>query len=184
MPFLFRKTEIEGVMIVEPKIFGDERGYFYETYKRSEFSKNGISADLDQDNQSFSKKGVLRGLHFQREPYAQGKLVRAITGKIFDVAVDIREDSKTFGRYVSAILSGENKIMLWIPEGFAHGFLALEDSIVHYKATHEYNKTSEGGIIWNDPDINIEWPMDPETISEKDMAWPTLREFRANKYIK
>ena len=174
MPFSFREMNIKGVILIEPKVFGDERGYFYESYKKSEFSKAGINVEFNQDNQSYSKKSALRGLHFHEPPYAQGKLVRVISGRIFDVAVDLREYSSTFGKYVSVELSGENKTMIWIPEGFAHGFLALEDSIVHYKATNEYNRDSEGGIIYNDPDIDIEWPQAPDKLSEKDKSWPRL----------
>ena len=173
MPFEFMKTDIEGVTRLRAKVFGDERGYFFEIYKKSEFDKNGIIANLKQDNESYSTRGVLRGLHYQRAPFAQGKLVRVTKGKIFDVAVDLRTGSKTLGKYVSAILSSENREMLWIPEGFAHGFLALEDSIVSYKTTNEYDKKSEAGIVWNDRNIDIKWPFTPESISEKDRAWPT-----------
>lgn len=178
MPFEFVELEIRGAFIVRPKIFGDSRGYFTETYKKSDFEAAGITGDFNQDNQSYSKKGVLRGLHFQREPHAQGKLVRVVRGKIFDVGVDLRKNSRTYGKYTSAILSDENKEMLWIPEGFAHGFLALEDSVVLYKATSEYNKESEGGVIWNDPDIAVKWPEAPSEISPKDREWPSLRELR------
>ena len=178
MVFEFTELEIKGTFIVRPKIFGDERGYFTETYKKSEFYSHGVKGEFRQDNQSYSKKGVLRGLHFQREPYAQGKLVRVVRGKIFDVGVDLREGSPTHGKYVSAILSAENMEMLWIPEGFAHGFLAMEDSIVLYKATGEYNKESEGGVIWNDPDIAVKWPEMPSEISRKDKEWPSLRKLK------
>ena len=178
MSFEFVELEIKGTFIVRPKIFGDSRGYFTETYKRSDFESAGIKGDFRQDNQSYSKKGVLRGLHFQREPYSQGKLVRVVKGKIFDVGVDLRESSPTYGKYISAILSAENMEMLWIPEGFAHGFLALEDSIVLYKATSEYNKGSEGGVIWNDPDIAVKWPEAPAEISPKDREWPSLRNLK------
>jgi dTDP-4-dehydrorhamnose 3,5-epimerase len=178
MPFEFVKTEIEGVFIIKPKLFNDNRGYFTETYKLSDFEEHGIDTNFRQDNQSFSTKGVLRGLHFQREPYAQGKLVHVVKGAIFDVAVDLREDSKTFGEYVSIVLTEENSEIFWIPEGFAHGFLALEDSIVLYKATNEYNKDSESGVIWNDSDINIKWPFIPKEISDKDKSWPTLKKLR------
>ena len=178
MAFEFVKLEIDGTFRIKPKIFADERGYFTETYKRSDFERVGIKADFRQDNQSSSTKGVIRGLHFQREPYAQGKLVRVVKGMIFDVGVDLRKDSRTFGRYVTAILSEENKEMLWIPEGFAHGFLALEDSVVLYKATGEYNKDSEGGLIWNDPTVNIKWPAKPTEISDKDKLWPSLSDLK------
>jgi dTDP-4-dehydrorhamnose 3,5-epimerase len=178
MPFEFIKMEIDGVFRIRPKIFNDGRGYFTETYKRSDFERSGIKADFRQDNQSSSTKGVMRGLHFQRDPYAQGKLVRVVKGSIFDVGVDLRKNSKTFGKYISAVLSEENKEMLWIPEGFAHGFLALEDSVVLYKATGEYNKDSEGGLIWNDPSVNIKWPFTPTEISDKDRLWPTLKDLK------
>lgn len=178
MSFEFRELEIKGTFKIIPKVFGDERGYFTETYKRSDFESVGIRADFRQDNQSSSKKGVLRGLHFQREPHAQGKLVRVVKGKIFDVGVDLRANSKTYSKYVSAVLSGENMEMLWIPEGFAHGFLALEDSVVLYKATGEYNKESEGGVIWNDPTIAVKWPENPKEISEKDKIWPILENLK------
>ena len=176
MAFEFSETYMEGVFVVKPKVYGDERGYFTETYKKRDFQAHGIDLDFNQDNQSFSTKGVLRGLHFQREPYAQGKLIRVIKGKIFDVGVDLREGSKTFGQYISVTLSENGMEILWLPEGFAHGFLALEDSIVLYKATHEYNKESEGGIIWNDPKLAIKWPEKPKEVSEKDRQWPTMKE--------
>lgn len=178
MAFEFIRLEIEGTFRIKPKIFSDGRGYFTETYKRSDFESVGIKADFRQDNQSSSTKGVIRGLHFQRNPYAQGKLVRVVKGMIFDVGVDLRKDSKTFGKYVSAILSEDNKEMLWIPEGFAHGFLALEDSVVLYKATGEYNKDSEGGLIWDDPAVNIKWPAEPTEISDKDKLWPSLGDLK------
>lgn len=176
MSFEFIELDIQGTFLVKPKVFGDSRGYFTETYKKSDFDSVGISGDFRQDNQSYSEKGVLRGLHFQRNPYSQGKLVRVVKGRIFDVGVDLRRDSNTYGKYISAILSEQNKEMLWLPEGFAHGFLALEDSIVLYKATNEYNKESEGGIIWNDSDIGIKWPEEPLEISSKDRTWPTINE--------
>lgn len=175
MSFEFIELNIKGTFRIIPRIFGDSRGYFTETYKTSDFESKGIAGDFRQDNQSFSKKGVLRGLHFQRYPHAQGKLVRVVKGKIFDVGVDIRKNSPNYGNYISAILSEENMEMLWIPEGFAHGFLALEDSVVLYKATNEYNKESEDGIIWDDPSIAVKWPELPTEISPKDKGWPTLK---------
>ena len=178
MPFEFVKLEIEGVYLIKVRAFGDGRGYFAETYKSSDFKSMGINVDFKQDNQSFSVKGTLRGLHFQKSPYSQGKLVRVVKGKIFDVGVDLRQNSQTYGKYVSAILSDENMQMLWIPEGFAHGFQALEDSIVLYKTTSEYNKESEGGVIWNDPDINVKWPEKPTELSEKDKLWPRLSDLK------
>ena len=174
MPFEFVKQKIDGVYIVKPKMFGDERGYFIETFKESEFRRNGIDVEFRQDNQSYSTRGVLRGLHFQKGSYAQGKLVRVVAGKIFDVGVDLREESRTYGQYISAILTEDGKEMLWLPEGFAHGFLALEDSIVLYKATNEYNKESEVGLMWNDPNVAIKWPFMPSEVSEKDKKWPSF----------
>ena len=179
MPFEFIKTEIPEVIIVKPKVFGDERGFFMETYKRSDFESTGIDIDFVQDNHSKSIKGVLRGLHFQTEPKAQGKLVRCIRGKIFDVAVDIRKGSPTFGKWVGVELSEENKLMLWIPKGFAHGFLTLsEEAEIIYKVSgSEYSPEHDRSIRWNDPDIGINWPLEGEPIlSEKDRIAPFLRE--------
>ena len=177
----FKKLDIPEVILVTPKAFKDDRGFFLESYKKSEFKLNGIDVDFRQDNHSKSSKGVLRGLHYQLEPHGQGKLIRVVTGKIFDVAVDIREGSPTFGKWVSAELSEENKQMLWIPSGFAHGFLTLEDNTnVLYKATNEYDKDSEGGIIWNDPDIGIKWPVNEPTLSEKDIKNVSLKEAKLN----
>ena len=174
MPFEFVKLELKDVYLIKAKAFSDNRGYFAETYKSSDFKSMGINLDIKQDNQLFSVKGALRGLHFQKSPYSQGKLVRVVKGKIFDVGVDLRQNSQTYGKYVSAILSDENMQMLWIPEGFAHGFQAIEDSIVLYKTTSEYNKESESGVIWDDPDINVKWPEKPTEMSEKDKLLPRL----------
>jgi dTDP-4-dehydrorhamnose 3,5-epimerase len=174
------KTPIEGLLIIKPRIFKDDRGYFFESYNKEGFDKVGIDVDFVQDNQSQSQKGTLRGLHFQAPPYDQGKLVRVIKGSVLDVAVDIRKNSPTFGQYYSIELSAENQLQFWIPPGFAHGFLALEeDTIFVYKCTNTYHKTSEGGIIWNDPDININWNsshIEP-IISEKDAILPRLKDF-------
>ena len=160
MPFAFEKTSIKDVILVKPKVFGDDRGFFMETYKKSEFAKAGLDVDFIQDNHSKSIKGVLRGLHFQKNPKAQGKLVRCIKGKIFDVAVDIRKDSPTFSKWTGHILSEENKDMLWIPEGFSHGFLTLSDvaEIVYKVSSAEYSPEHDAGIRWDDKDINIHWP--------------------------
>ena len=177
MPFEFIKTEIPEVVIVKPKVFGDERGFFMETYKKSDFERAGIDTDFVQDNHSKSIKGVLRGLHFQVQPKAQGKLVRCIRGKIFDVAVDIRKGSPTFGKWVGVELSEENKLMLWIPKGFAHGFLTLsEEAEIIYKVSgSEYSPVHDRSIRWNDPDIGISWPLEGEPIlSEKDRTAPFL----------
>lgn len=179
MPFEFKETPIKEVLLIIPSRFMDERGYFSETYKQSDFKKHGITWDFYQDNQSFSKEGVLRGLHFQAPPHEQGKLVRTLTGRIIDVAVDIRVGSPSYGKYVSEELSAEDGKMLWVPPGFAHGFYALEDSVVHYKATAEYNKNSEGGVIWNDATLSIKWPNANPNISPKDKEWPTLAKLKS-----
>ena len=177
--FKFTKTSIEGVYIIEPTIFGDERGYFMETYHQIEFKEAGLDLNFVQDNQSKSTKGVIRGLHFQHT-HPQGKLVRVIKGEVFDVAVDLRYDSPTFGRWEGIILSEENKKQFFVPEGFAHGFLVLSDEAEFtYKCTDFYDSEDEGGILWNDPDIGIIWPIDnlnEVTLSEKDKKWKTLKE--------
>ena len=175
-------TEIEGVCIVEPTVFGDNRGYFMETYNQEEFKEIGIDYNFVQDNQSKSKKGVLRGLHFQKEN-TQGKLVRVIKGSVYDVAVDLRRSSKTYGKWVGVELTEENKKMFFIPPYFAHGFLVLSDEAEFtYKCTDIYNPAAEGGIMYNDPDVNIKWPeVDCEILtSEKDKKHPTLKEFTAS----
>lgn len=172
----FRKTSIEGLIEIFPRVFGDARGHFFESYRADLFAQNGIPFQFVQDNQSFSTAGVLRGLHFQNAPYAQGKLVRVITGKVIDVAVDIRPDSPTFGKYEKFILDATLQNMVYIPEGFAHGFAALEDSIFSYKCTNNYNKASEGGIIWNDPELNIDWGIENPNVSEKDLELLTFKE--------
>jgi dTDP-4-dehydrorhamnose 3,5-epimerase len=163
-------TGIEGLLVIEPSIFEDERGYFYESYNKEKFDSLGIfSAPFVQDNQSKSNKGVLRGLHFQNAPFAQGKLVRVISGSVLDVAVDLRKDSKTYGKHFSIKLTGDNKRIFWVPEGFAHGFSTLEDdTIFSYKCTNYYNKNSEGCILWNDFDLNIDWGVLNPIVSEKD----------------
>ncbi|HGX5198284.1 dTDP-4-dehydrorhamnose 3,5-epimerase, partial [Escherichia coli] len=166
------KTEIPDVLILEPKVFGDERGFFMESFNQKVFDEAvGRKVEFVQDNHSKSIKGVLRGLHYQQEPYAQGKLVRCVVGEVFDVAVDIRRDSETFGKWVGVNLSAENKKQLWIPEGFAHGFYVLSDTAEFvYKATNYYNFLSDRGIIWNDKNINVNWPIVGDILlSEKDM---------------
>lgn len=174
------KTDIEGVFIVEPQVFGDERGYFFESFNAERFlAQTGIEVTFVQDNESRSKRGVLRGLHFQREPYAQAKLVRVVQGRVLDVAVDIRPESPTLGRYVAVELSGENHRQLFIPKGFAHGYVVLEDDTVfQYKCDEFYHPASEGGIAWNDSQIGIEWPLTESEIilSDKDRKHPTLKE--------
>lgn len=176
------ETNLAGLLLIEPKVFEDSRGYFLESYNSETFKNSGIDTIFVQDNQSFSSKGTLRGLHFQNAPYAQVKLVRVITGSIIDVAVDIRKGSKTYGEYYSVELSGENKKTLYIPDGFAHGFLTLEDNtIVQYKCSNVYNKESEGGIMWNDPDINIDWGLiDEPTISDKDKNNVMFKDLNSN----
>lgn len=173
----FNKTNIEGVYIIEPQVYGDHRGYFMETYNENDFIENGLNIKFVQDNQSASKKGVLRGLHFQKN-YPQTKLVRVLTGEVFDVAVDLRKNSKTYGKYVGVILSGENKKQFLIPKGFAHGFVVMSDyAEFAYKCDDFYHPEDEGGILWNDKEINIEWPNVGEVIlSEKDKKNPTLKE--------
>ncbi len=171
----FRKTSIEGLIEIYPKIFGDARGHFFESYRQDLFAQNGIPFQFVQDNQSFSTAGVLRGLHFQNPPFAQGKLVRVITGKVIDIAVDIRPGSPTFGKYEKFVLDATLQNMVYIPEGFAHGFAALEDSVFAYKCTNNYNKASEGGIIWNDPDLNIDWGIESPNVSEKDLELTTFK---------
>ncbi|HOP95656.1 MAG TPA: dTDP-4-dehydrorhamnose 3,5-epimerase [Dictyoglomaceae bacterium] len=181
MPFNFIKLEIPEVILIEPTVFSDERGFFIETYKLSEFKKNGIDYDFVQDNHSKSKKGVLRGLHYQLKPMEQGKLVRCIKGRIWDVAVDIRKGSPTYRKWVAVELSEDNKKMLWIPQGFLHGFVALEDNTeIIYKVTKEYSKEHDRGIFWNDPEINIKWPIDNPILSEKDKSLPLLKEAENN----
>ena len=177
MPFEFVNLKISDVILVKPRVFEDSRGFFMESYKQSEFKKNGIIVDFVQDNHSKSTKGVLRGLHYQTNPKAQAKLVRCSKGKIFDVAVDLRANSKTFGKWVGEILSEENKHMLFIPEGFAHGFVVLSDEAeLIYKASDEYSPQNDKGIKWNDPDININWGIDFDPIiSEKDSNQPYLK---------
>ena len=172
--------ETEGIYIIEPQVFGDERGYFFESFNAERFlAQTGIDVTFVQDNESRSKRGVLRGLHFQRAPYAQAKLVRVVQGRVLDVAVDIRPESPTFGKYVATELSGDNHRQMFIPKGFAHGYVVLEDDTVfQYKCDEFYHPESEGGIAWNDPQIGIEWGF-PECeiiLSDKDRNRPTLKE--------
>ncbi|WP_313048558.1 dTDP-4-dehydrorhamnose 3,5-epimerase [Atlantibacter subterraneus] len=173
------RTEIPDVLIFEPKVFGDSRGFFFESFNKKIFDEAvNRNVEFVQDNHSLSAKGVLRGLHYQIEPFAQGKLVRCIEGEVYDVAVDIRDDSPTYGKWVGVNLSADNHRQLWIPEGFAHGFLTLsERAQFAYKTTNYYHPQSDRGIIWNDPDINIQWPSIDITInlSEKDKVQPSLK---------
>ena len=174
------KTAIDGVMIIEPKVFADSRGYFFESYNKQRFNEaTGLDIDFVQDNQSKSCYGVLRGLHFQKPPYAQSKLVRCVRGKVLDVAVDIRKSSPTFGKYVAVELTEDNHRQLFIPHGFAHGFVVLsEEAIFQYKCDNFYHKESEGAVAWNDPEINIDWtiPFEDVILSDKDKVNPLLKD--------
>ncbi len=182
MPFTFEKTGLDGVILIKPKVFGDERGYFMEIFNVFDFDKGNIEFSVVQFNESFSKKGVLRGIHYQLEPYAQAKIVRCAEGKIFDVAVDLRKSSKTFGKWIGFVLSEDEKNMLYIPRGFGHAFLVMsEKAKVQYLVDNRYMPSHEFGIRWNDEDININWQkVFPEKenliLSEKDKNWPTLKE--------
>lgn len=175
-----RNTPIKGLLILIPRLFSDERGYFYESFNKSTYLSAGISAEFLQDNQSCSKKGTLRGLHYQAAPFDQGKLVRVIKGKVLDIAVDIRKDSATYGQYFSIELSGVNHTQFWIPPGFAHGFIAQEDDTIFcYKCTNVYDKASEGGILWNDTTLNINWGATSPLVSEKDEILGTFAELKS-----
>lgn len=184
MPFEFEHCDIEGLVVVTPKVFGDNRGFFLETYSKKAFAEGGITAEFVQDNHSKSKRGVLRGLHFQKRK-AQGKLVRVSAGRVLDVAVDLRRHSPTFGKWKSVELSAENKKMFYIPEGFAHGFLTIDDNTeFQYKCTDDYAPEYDSGILWNDPDVNIDWKFAEYGLteadldfSEKDKKQQTFRRF-------
>lgn len=170
------ETKLPGVLLIEPKVFGDARGFFMETWNQARYRDVGIPSDFVQDNLSYSTKGVLRGLHFQN-PYAQGKLVYVLLGEVFDVAVDIRVGSPTFGQWVGVTLSAENKRLFYIPEGYAHGFCVVsENALFAYKCTDIYNPQAEGGIRWDDPDLAIDWPVKNPILSEKDRNYPNLKE--------
>lgn len=172
--------EIEGLKVIEPRVFGDERGYFFESYNYNDFKKAGIPQVFVQDNQSASKRGVLRGLHFQKN-FPQDKLVRVIRGKVFDVAVDLRKDSKTYGKWFGVVLSEDNKKQFFIPKNFAHGFLVLSDyAEFAYKCTDFYHPDDEGGLLYNDPDIGVEWPFEEGVeliLSDKDQKWSGIKEY-------
>jgi len=171
-------TGIEGLFEIETHVFEDSRGYFFESYNKEVFHRMGIKADFVQDNQSLSHAGVLRGLHFQAPPFAQGKLVRVITGAVLDVVVDIRKSSPTYGHWHAVELTEENKKLFWIPPGFAHGFATLRDNtIFSYKCTDVYNKASEGCVLWNDPQLNIHWNVENPILSEKDKTGKLLKDF-------
>ena len=171
--------DIEGLYVIEPTVFKDERGYFVETYNQNDMKEEGLDMVFVQDNQSMSTRGVLRGLHFQKQ-FPQGKLVRVVRGKVFDVAVDLRSDSKTYGKLFGVELSAENMKQFYIPEGFAHGFLVLSDEAEFcYKCTDFYHPGDEGGLAWNDPEIGVEWPLEEGVdliISEKDQKWKGLKD--------
>jgi dTDP-4-dehydrorhamnose 3,5-epimerase len=174
------KTNIEGLLIIKPKVFGDERGYFFESFRLDKLRELGITQDFVQDNESMSGKGIVRGLHFQNPPFAQGKLVRVIKGKVLDVAVDIRKNSPTYGKWHSIILSEENKFIFWIPPGFAHGFHSMEENtLFQYKCTNYYNKEAEGSIHWNDPDLNVDWGIKNPLISDKDKKVPLFKDLQS-----
>ena len=175
MPFTFASTALPEVVIIEPRVFPDERGFFLETYKRSEFAANGIPDLFVQCNYSKSARGTLRGLHYQARPKAQGKLVSAVRGEIYDVAVDMREISPTFGKWVAISLTAENRKMLYVPAGFAHGFCVVsEEAEIQYMTTEEYAPELERGIIWNDPTLAIEWPISQPMLSVRDRGWSRL----------
>ena len=181
MPFEFKKKDIPDVIYVEPKLFQDDRGYFAEIYKSREFAQNGIAETFTQMNHSKSQKNVLRGLHYQKEPAAQGKLLGVLSGEIFDVAVDIRKGSPSYGQWVGTVLNSQKKDMVFIPAGFAHGFCVLSETVeIFYYCTKEYDAEQERGIIWNDPELAIAWPVKDPILSGKDQAYPLLRDAENN----
>ncbi len=174
------ETKIKDLLIIKPRVFEDARGYFFESYNKDVFTKHHIHVDFVQDNQSLSHRGVLRGLHFQSPPFAQGKLVRVITGAVLDVAVDIRKNSPTYGEHVTIELTEENKTMFYIPPGFAHGFATLRDNtIFSYKCTQTYHKESEGTVLWNDSDLKIDWQLENPLLSDKDMNGIIFKSFES-----
>ncbi len=182
MPFTFEKTFIDGLVVVKSRIFPDGRGFFMETYKESDFISNGINLPFVQDNHSMSSKGILRGLHFQRGIHAQGKLVRVTSGSVWDVAVDLRPESQTFRRWFGLELNSVSGIMIYMPPGFAHGFVTLEDNTEFlYKCTAEYNAESDGGIRWDDPDIAVQWPLTEVSVSAKDNNLPFLKDINCRE---
>jgi dTDP-4-dehydrorhamnose 3,5-epimerase len=175
------KTELDGVVVIEPNVFNDQRGYFFETYQRKRYADAGISVDFVQDNLSFSKKRALRGLHYQH-PHDQAKLIQVIQGRVFDVVVDIRLGSPTFGKWIGQYLSDENKQQLFVPGGFAHGFCVLSDAaLFHYKCSDFYTPEYEGGIHWSDPDAAIDWPLESPIVSEKDAKYSCLKDIAKDK---
>ena len=175
MPFTFTELDLPGVCVIEPRVFPDARGFFMETFKRSDYEAAGVPTTFMQENHSRSSRGTLRGLHFQRPPKAQAKLVRVVVGEIFDVAVDIRPDSRTFGRWVGVTLSARNRRILYVPPWCAHGFCVTSDEAeVDYKTTAEYAPELESGVIWNDPALDIPWPVPAPLLSDRDQRWPAL----------
>jgi dTDP-4-dehydrorhamnose 3,5-epimerase len=173
-------TPIQGLLVINPNVFGDDRGYFFESWSKKAYEDIGLNLDFVQDNQSLSHKGVLRGLHFQNPPFAQGKLVRVIKGAVIDIVVDIRKGSITYGQYFAINLSEDNQKVLWIPQGFAHGFVSLKnDTVFNYKCTEVYNKEAEGGLFWNDPDLGIDWGISTPIVSEKDMVAVNFKDFKS-----
>jgi dTDP-4-dehydrorhamnose 3,5-epimerase len=172
------ETGFDGLYELEPNVFGDKRGYFFESYRRELYQELGIREDFVQDNESFSVKGTLRGLHFQKPPHAQAKLVRVIHGKVLDIALDIRKDSPTYGKHHTVLLEAERHNMFLIPAGFAHGFVALEDSVFFYKCSNYYHKESEGGILWNDTSLGIDWGISNPIVSEKDQVLPNFAAYK------
>jgi dTDP-4-dehydrorhamnose 3,5-epimerase len=175
------KGDIPGILIIKPRVFVDDRGQFSETYNKVNLLDAGFNFEFVQDNESFSRKGVVRALHYQNPPFEQGKLVRVVKGRIADVAVDIRKGSPYYGKWQKVELSAENHLQMWIPPGFAHGFVSLEENtIVNYKCTNPYHKESEGSIRWNDPDINVDWGVEDALLSERDLASPLFKDFNSS----
>jgi len=175
MPFRFAPTAIADVILIDPPLFPDERGFFMESYKRSEFAAAGIEGNFVQCNHSKSSRGIVRGLHYQKHPKAQAKLVRALSGEIYDVAVDLRRDGPTYGKWIGATLSAENRKMLYVPVGFAHGFCVLSaEAEILYMTTEEYAPREEAGLLWNDPELGISWPVAQPQLSIRDQGWPAL----------
>lgn len=173
-------TNIEGLLVIQPKVFGDERGYFFESFRDDVLNNHGVSSKFVQDNQSKSNKGILRGLHFQKAPHAQGKLVRVVKGSVLDIALDIRTNSPTYGHHFSIELNEVNKTIFYIPPGFAHGFLTLEDNtLFSYKCTNYYNLESEGSVLWNSESLNIDWGIENPILSEKDKTAPNFTDFKS-----
>ncbi|MFB6158482.1 MAG: dTDP-4-dehydrorhamnose 3,5-epimerase [Candidatus Nanohalobium sp.] len=184
MPFEFKEAELKDVKIVKPEVFEDERGFFMETYVKEKFKERGIDTEFVQEGHSKSEQGVLRGLHYQKGEHAQAKLVRCTRGVIIDVIADLRKDSKTFGETLKVILSEHNKKMLWIPQGFAHGFYTLSETAeVQYKLNSGYKPEKEAGIIWKDPELDIDWPDNNPKLSHKDEDWPTLEEAKKERLL-